>query len=1687
MSIDSSTFTDPSQLTSDQINQLDQQATQLNQASQQGYGVAINPQLATEALMTQSTAPISYQAALGDPSLQGVISSQPVGDSQFTAKSVPPPNNLFQSPVDFNPSQYQNYVQIMKNNDMDNSFESMGEAPMANLGWMNSIFTGDPATVKKWQAFLASKGFYQQYDQNGNIVGKGAVDGYDSPDFQNAFKQWATAYFLPQALFSRDPQEQMTAEQFLSGLNIDVSALAQTMSYNPAQRTKVVDAWLQAQGPDGGSVHALDAFANHFGSSALPDQLNHLRGDGLFGSIGSLLGHVPGIGNILGTTPEDLEKKLTPAEQQAMAPVLQNAHNNTGFLGTIGGILSLPSKVGVTAGMFFGDALHGKIDNPFDSAVQGRVQKFVDDPLTEMFGANFAKENPFLHTIGNIVMNVADDPLTYLPIVGEVGMAEKIGKGAEDAAAAGRKTIGTLGRAHLAGSLRTQYMGRALRPTSVWDFIKNPDLKRAMATITDPFGSAQQDVARMFTRTAADGSPLVSHGMARRILNDYSEESTSKVDDLLKVAKTGDPAQVLAFLRDPANGWAHKLIDLGFLSNRNEYHKILNNFDKLSQGKALHIWNTTHMQDHPGLVSGRQPAEAMEAASNLAMTAGMDAKSVADFEDKFWHASVDDWSRGRVFNEFMDAVKQKMDSDPALKGIAAWKQKLYSRGAQRAQKILYAVPHEPGAEGVNLSTRKTATRFTKDVEGGPTAKSLNNIADTYRLAIQSTQQKWSDEVNAAARAIGQGAPLSDDLRKQAIAQSPQLRSQAIVYDNIISESQKALTDMEEQFGGKAGGVAQTEAAPLLASQTHEWYHMPYTASEVMAYKNPALRNLELFQRRLPFDNAMKVWKMLVLAKPSTYYHILVGDETSRFHINLLLNDPETWLNYTKSQFKEHGADLEKYVQDMPPDLAMNYYALIHSGVKNFQVFNPGDGSDYLRSLSHLAKNHYGTQQVVKTWGKAVKQAAKNGEDWNAAGRQAIEDFLADPTNSEAQTLRQMVNIKGVTAESIRKDPNFEPKVESLLSDFRGFSHFDPNDKDRQHVINWMMNGNVNEGKFKELEQKQLSDPSQPYLLPQIQGRPAHIDTGQNWPSQQLDRWHEWQQAHITKARARGWYFQYQRERKRIRSYYDNVGSPLDEPILSRMANQSASQWVKKNTYQGARSAAGSELRSVAPFWGATTNADKFYLRTMVEHPEVAFPALQGLQGITQAEQQPGGLEFSIPGSGWLLSKLGMASGDSMSFDPFSAFFLTREGLGGFMPGMGPVFNFAMNFTPQGVQDGLAQFPGMQYISQGNTMLPWAEEVLSGLQQVTGVAGGQGIEAPFLGRQTGYYQKKIDEKLRQMEADWEQSGRKGQAPTIQDAERDLGVQRLGQGVAGFLSPFGIYPQNDTQNEIYSAEQEWDPNMTADQKQQFFDKYSQVADYFRYLDPGTPEQPTSGSLSKAEILQRSPWVEAYTTGTGISNVSSKATIADTQAQYKADVESGAISTMDPVAYLTKVRQREETDQAWNSYDRLQASYQQYLQETGAATSSPQVAMWKKENYDPVLQALVQQYPDWGNQFVKQTSTTQPGLDVRSEPFYSAESFNVLPFNQALETSSTVLWRAALIRQQQAVSALQQVIQAGGPQSEKDLILNGLAQQLDQLAQQDPTFASQISRYRYSSLDDLLTYQAQQKVNMAQGYPA
>jgi hypothetical protein len=1658
-------------------------AAHLVRSSLTRYGVLPDPQLAADAITTGAAPAVGALYNENSSQYAALLASQPVGQSRFTAQQLPKPTQLTQNPYQFDPKNYTDLIAQAKGmaSGQMQDWARWGDIPVANIGWYQNVVGGDKPTVMRWQQYLAEKGYYRSADGKG----QGAVNGYgNTREFQDAMKQWSLAYFLPTVLYSKDTQAQQQARMFLSSMGYDPDYIA-TLTRDPEIKAKAVMAWLAAQPPT--RTHQKDSvndFADQFGEGNLPPEIANLR-DGWLSSIGNAFSSLPLVGHVFSMVQDPLvhggfgyvhnwhdvfkdtqsvradkiDAQLTDAERQALQPGLQDVHNSSGFLGFLDTWDHTRTRI-LLAGIYtIGDALHGKgsLTNVFDDHSKARTGAASHDEnfFGGLWGDGAAQAHPVLSTLVNFTANIADDPMTYLPFVGEAGLGAK-------AVTAGAK-LGRLERlsggalSGTAGKLRLQ---RLYSAATVHDTLKRSGVRGLVADAVSPYHAAQRDVAGLLGRKLKDGRPLPI-ATAMHILQDGNFERNGAFVQKLLAAPT-DEAR-LAMLTAPDSPYLHKLHDVSYLLNRNEHLRVVRNFDRLSSGKQismLHMASTLDKSTRLNLGNRLETAETIEYAGHAA---SMDPNQLADVMDHILTAPTDAALHAAV-GEFNDAWQKAADArlQAAGRGSFAdfekaildarrgswWRR---SGGPDSPMTDLYAIERDPALPAVETSTVDRQMTFSdiKDAQGNviETKDNLQRRADQIRQASDASRARYNEVVDAVVAGIRaetgtdlQGAIRQAGTHPEVIAARQQLQHD----EQWVREELRALGGM-----GREG----TYGAPATSEQLRTWGHLRYTPYELLAYLNPALWRLEWIQRKTGLDHLMSQFKSAVLSKPSTTARIVFGDESSRFHLHFLFSDPATEMRYMAAILKR-----EKVVA-MPEDLVMDLHRTFQGWHENaFHPFEPGDVG-YKEALSHLISNWYGRAPETKVWTDAMR----------AGGEPEALKALATWLRGDSREAVEMRASRDIAPDATLRDPRDKAKFDALVQ----FMHTDRMALTRGRGVNspmfdWLEKGSVNPDEFDKVARRHTYDGEA--LLPRVQGRQRDYST-----SSMLSRYADWYHHNVTnawvnKARSRGFHMKLELERRRLDDFY---GPARDSAWKEQEAYDSAVRWVKRNTYQGHRTLAATAARTAAPFWGATANANRFYLRLMQEHPYLLDPSLRLLSADTQA-QQSGGWKVPLGGLGGLLQKMGMAGGDEVSFDPGNAFFLTREGFGGLVPGSGPVFNFALrglgSVNPQFVS-GVSTLPGMQYVSAKTPLLPWLERLLSGASlKLTGRPFAEG--APLIGREEGHYTKAIDAKLQQLEGAYLQGGRQGQEPTVEQAASEVGNEMMLTGGVNAALPVGATVADQRKQAIMAAQKVLDAGGSlATVEQQFPD----VADYFRYTDPSTPNVGTDQREGKQDIMARSPWVIPYAAGKTASTTGEPQATGSLQ-QYQAELDDGRLRLLTPQEYLTKIRSQEQINQGWNEYDRIQGEWTMYLQETGQSSTSRAAAAWKKANIDPQVLAVAQEFPAWGNTFTTSRSRTPAGLETATRPLATLAAFEVLPQNPLLETRTTVLWRATMQRMDQAATALRALIGVRGSQHEKDMIVNRLAQDLDGWAQQDQKFAAQLSHFRYRTVQDLLQYEAQ-----------
>lgn len=1664
------------QFTDQQIQLAEANAGNLTRAVYSSYGSLPDPQLATESLLTGATTSVAGLAASADPQLSSILGSTPTGQTTLDNRTVPAKLNVAPNGFQFNQQQYDQQLKTLNNN----PFASVGMMPVASSGWFNAMLNGSPDQVKKLQHFLADRGYYGTTSSDGKTFTPGEINGYSSPQFTDAMRQWAFAYFLPTALYSKDDQQRNAANQFLSTLGYSPDTLNQTGLNTPQKTAQVVEAWLQAQGPDQQQRDSIQSWADHFGKDTLPEAMQQLMGGSVWGSIADTLASLPIVGNITSLVTDPLtaggfgyvhrfsdiflnerdvrankiSAMLDGNAKEILAPAIQDIQQTSGFLGFLDAWDHARARGLLTLIYGIGDAIHGQgnvITNWFDSQSNARKGAAAHDTnvFAGLFGDKAAQSMPWLAMAANFTVNLADDPTVFVPFLGEIGLGEKLATGAIEMTKLEKATAGLLSRR--SGALRTKTLTapvRAIFQPTVRDALRQGGIRDYLDHVLNPLPSAQRDFAKLIGSASVKGD----YAMGATLLGETDAAKAVPMLDQLWGAANHDDR--LAMLTAPQSDYRHRLFDTSHLINQTEHLKVLSAFQRIDQQKQVGFLHLLHAQDRSTLLHLQDRVETAHTFQELAASANMSHDEVRDFTNKLFQAKTDAELR-QVNLDFNAALDAALDTKFATRGgVAAMENdvrtaRLSGWGMRNSPVYAYAIQHDRQLQAEETSLVDWKYTYS-DPHSEQQAQQIRQVMQAGAQDFKLVYAQYVDDL------VKQGVPLHAAMQ------------QATIDPAFIAEKEnhlQQLRDLRDHLEGLPGrsGRETTLPAPATSQQMRKYGHTKYSLWEILAYNNPTLWKMQQLQRSS--DRFMSAWKSVVLTKPSTTARIVFGDEASRFQLAFALEDPATFLKYNWDILRRRKVDIRE-------DMAMDLTDMVKGFHRStFVPLEPGDNG-YRDALLSLIRTTYGKAPETKVWTEGMKKGGS---------KQAIADLRKWLLGSSKEAMefrlsRHIGNPKtGKLAQRIGKEDRakLQALAEFMHADRLAFTGYNAAVPERRALFNALdQGGKVDEKMVDHLLRNYAQTGDQ--VLPRIQGR---VPRGSGRAVSAMERFSDWYhhdvtQKWVTKARSRGLYHYAAMRKKQLAKVY---GNSRTADWYDRVAMSEAEQWVRRNTYQGSRSIAATASRSAAPFYGATSNANRFYLRFLQQHPYMADPSVHALADISNAQAQ-GGLKVNVPLLGGLLHKFGLTAGDSLTFEPTNAFFLTREGFGGMIPGAGPVFNVLLRagqFMP-GLQQTVSQLPGMQYAATDTPVLPWAEEILSGISlAATGQPFGEGI--PFIGKQTGYYEKQVDEKLQQQEGQYEQGGRQGNAPTVAGAARDVGMGRLLQGTLGATVPLGVQTGDQTQQAILQATPLYSQAQSYDQRRAIDQQVPQLADYFRYVDPETPLVSTPEREGRDAILARSPWVEAYATGKTVSTTG-QATAEPTYERYQADIEDGSLRVLTPQEYVTKLQQRQEADQAWNAYDRLQASYQQWLANTGVASNSTEAQQWRQLNYDPNLQNILGSYPDWAKTFVLQPSQSSSGLQHEALPFSTLQAFEVLPQHHDFESTVTNLWRAALIRRDQATTALTQVIQQQGSQYEKDLIVQQLGDELNQLAQMDPTFAAQLSQYRFRQVEDLVNFQAQ-----------
>lgn len=1652
--------------------QAEASARQLVSASLTQYGIYPNPQVAWEAIKSGATPNVLGAINSGDPQYRSILTGTPSG-------AAPQAPTATVQPTLSNPGLYQmNWKQYWDNNqsalqqDGNASWRSFGEVPVSNFAYMQAVSSQkNPARIKAWQRTLQKQGFLDHSAE---------VSGIWDSNTEAAFRGMMISRAMPDALYAKDSGTRDNARVFLSGLGIDVPSLESAGRSDPTFNRTVVERWMAAQGPDAtvGDRSQLQQFASTYGEENLPQDwralthenfLDWVRGGigqvflpvvgGIAGAVvagpagavagaaaGGLLSKAPGVdravnvatnvltGNFfqhpgdLSVSPGQIKANsiyasLSKSEQAMLDPALQNVAQDTGFMGMFDAWDRIRTKAILSIGYSFGDAFSGRgFDNPFDSssAAARGAEAHQDNLLGGLLGDRWVHDHPTLAMLGNFAANVADDPISYIPGVGQTGLSEKLGM----------RTV----RTFMSDGSRA-LLDRTLQGVS--------DLhKDALAALR---GVTQQPD----THGVIDGI----HMLGEHTTGATAWDRIRQVDQAMYGEDVGRASDILR------SEFAHGVQELRSYANRRAALQATgpDMMRRISGGRlgAMRTIGGFGAGD-PAMSILEDPIGTVEKFQETAVAAGMPSDRISALANNYLRATGqgDRYTAARQFGiELAQHLRQRLGSDYDNFVSHVTKSRSGKGFLRQYDDAKDVSIHQYAVDPLGHM------RAPIDDEAAIEVSHLQKTMEVLQGQIEENKQLLRERFGEDAATAYANHP---DVQRM-IEENSQ-RAQLI---------QKHIDDVQ----------GLTRPAPVTPSQFGQTVRLPFTPYEIASYLQPALRKLEAVQHALHADSWMSTWRRFVLFRPSTDMRIAIGDDAMRGVAWLAeRGHPMAAAKLAANMARKTGRsllpgrlgeDARAAARDTLGARAMrdtNQY-LGETDQSAFVTYHPSH-KGYAESARWVVAQSWSKDRAIRDWmgGYAM------GDE--AGARSALLNW-AKGDSADAVELRRVHHLEV-------KSPELTKFVDRLHDMYRANFQL-------PQVRQWVLDGRVNTKQLEKLIDDAANHPKMPLI--QARRRTSYSDNvvlrGVSGYSEWM--WQHFAQPMINAARSETVTVMRDYYEKHLRQLY---GDRWSDDKIQAVADGWSRNWLKNNTYQGTRSVMGQALRNVFPFWGATANMDRFWLRLAKDKPFVG-DALLRLSAAQEQNYQNSNQHLT--GFQSLLSKIGFTGGTSLEFNPSHMLFLTSDGVASMVPGFGPAFTplFGVMAHDQHMAQILSDIPGLGeqvgYASGSTpTLFPWLADIVSG----AGTAiTGQPFTPPIIGRSQEQVQRREDELIRQREA-------QGQTVTKADEAsiaREVGREMLMQGSLSFLFPVQPTVIDAKAKDVQNVLQEWNAAPDTATKDALIAQQLGVSTqrWQKMLGDGSyvkalQANPTSiASLliarddrldanQRSQVESLAPWVQAYNTSLYESADQTPATLQ----QWQWDKAQGNIHLLSPDEYLTRLGDNTDVNNGWLAYDGVKQQEYDYLRSNGLTTASPQYKLYNEQTLQPQIIALEQAYPAWAKRFGSQSRTDLAGMIQASTPLRSLQTWEVIPQSADKETKTSSLWRQALVWRDDAASALAEVRGRTHTQTEIDAIMQGLQDRLGALAQEDPGFATQLDRTAFGKWQDVVSIEAMQMQAQASG---
>lgn len=532
----------------------------------------------------------------------------------------------------------------------------------------------------------------------------------------------------------------------------------------------------------------------------------------------------------------------------------------------------------------------------------------------------------------------------------------------------------------------------------------------------------------------------------------------------------------------------------------------------------------------------------------------------------------------------------------------------------------------------------------------------------------------------------------------------------------------------------------------------------------------------------------------------------------------------------------------------------------------------------------------------------------------------------------------------------------------------------------------------------------------------------------------------------------GWWKNY------LKEFYKDSPS-WDASRINNEALGMAQDWMRNNTYQGARTIGSYALRNVFPFSGSVMNQDQFWMKTFKAHPWTAGVAAK--LGITADQHRHD--QFDIPNPlGWA-----HVAGDTLHINPWGWTFIGSEGMGSAVPGMGP---FAMPFATIAAQNATAK--------QVIDMVPGWGAYLPPDASASSIAGGfipSYLRKPVVaaGMAAGFTpptaEKMIADRTKVDEA-------MGQRPTEDQVRREVEIELASQGVASWVLPFQPSISNKTLTMIKKSAYAESQGQTLTQLAQD-PAYKDIQPYLQYRDPATDP------ATKDQIAQQYPQVLAWAAGThetkGVLNMPKPTSYADfTQMSTAGDEHFMGAGEIDQ-----EIHQSLQTSQFFQAYDQAYKPIKdQWLSDNpDTSTSSQDYKDFKVASLDPIMQRMQELYPLGYEKFIG-GSTSLSTLKF-TNAIGNLNTFFHMPQTAELDSSGVNNWRTVTDLANQAVTNIVDAKNSGASAADLQLLADDFHRTLIQQFQGDPTFLDEIgARYHWSQWQHFLSSTANQQIQQA-----